>query len=372
MSLSMSPARILVLTNVLAPYRREFYQRLSSLSQWEVHVWFCGHHRLSRKWPWTPSTGIRGRELPRVFLGRYALNPTLGFAIRRLSPQLIVASGVSPATLIARHYAVSRRLPLMIWWGGTAESEVGVAPWQQRLRQRVFAEAAGFFSYSALATEYLRRHAGVTQPIFTLGNNTMDARAWHHRVIQARPPRPPPNPIILCIGQLILRKGYDLALRAVAPLASTMSFELVLAGEGPESARLQELARQLGIRERIRFTNHLSHAETIPLYASASVFFHPARLDQWPQVLNEALAAGLPVLLSASSGVPPDFVSDDHNGFVRSAEDVLGWTQCLQELLSKPETRARLAANALATAISRDVNFALAEFCRGVQQVLSE
>lgn len=367
----MSPPRIVLLTNVLAPYRREFFRLLCAVPDAEVHVWFYGERRLADKWRWDPQTGIRGCELPRWYVGRYACNPTLPRALRQLAPQLIVAGGVSPATLLAYRYARTHHVPYLIWWGGTAQSEASVPAWQQALRRRVFSQAAGFLAYSSFAADYLRRHVGVTQPIYTLGNNTLDARAWHERVMRARPTQPPARPIILAVGQLIPRKGYDLALRAVGPLAADLAFDVVLAGEGPEESRLRQWVAQLSLGDRVRFAGYVAHADTVPLYATATVFFHPARRDQWPQVINEALAAALPVLVSDASGVPPDFVVHGHNGFMHRAEDIAGWTSSLRQILTDPSLRQRLAAHALETACQTDVHHALRVFMHAAREVLS-
>jgi glycosyltransferase involved in cell wall biosynthesis len=70
--------------------------------------------------------------------------------------------------------------------------------------------------------------------------------------------------------------------------------------------------------------------EDLPAYyALASAFIHPALQDQWGLVVNEAMACGLPVIVSKQSGCSPELVKDGVNGFVYDARDTQGLSKLM-------------------------------------------
>jgi len=115
---------------------------------------------------------------------------------------------------------------------------------------------------------------------------------------------------ILAVGPLLPRKGLDVLVRALA-LACPNAPELhvVLAGDGPERVRLQQLAAGLGVAERISFVGRVPRNHLPELYRSAVAACHPARSDTFPLAPIEAMACGIPVLVS-DSGALPEMVND--------------------------------------------------------------
>ncbi len=135
---------------------------------------------------------------------------------------------------------------------------------------------------------------------------------------------PPPDhgshaiPTILTCGRLEPYKGHHILLRACAAMRARA--RCVLVGEGPQRQRLEQLAAELGIGERVSFTGPLSQAELIQLYAQADVFVlasvileRSGKRDVIPNVLVEAMAMQVPVVASDVSGIG-ELVSDGVSG----------------------------------------------------------
>ncbi|HUJ11583.1 MAG TPA: glycosyltransferase family 4 protein [Verrucomicrobiae bacterium] len=368
----LSRPRIVVITNVLAPYRVEFYRRLCADPAFDVSFLFGGHPRLETNWALKPNMQIRGEMLSRVsFRGKPVWNPSLSRRLRALAPDLVVCVGASSQLAIALRYARPRHVPVLVWWGGTIESEAHVTGFKSHWRRWLFQRVDGFFLYSSFTGDYVRSVIGETKPMFILGNNTMDADAWRQRVSQARAAQQPKSePVILGLGQLIPRKNYALAVKLVARLRDPV--RLLLAGTGELAAALQEQARELGVESRVELVGDVAHDQLPCLLAQTRVFLHPATMDQWPQVINEAMSAGLPVILSRRSGVPADFARDGENCFVRDPADEDGWLNALEKLLHDDALTQRLGRAAAETAASRDIGYALEEFKRGVRKVLAQ
>ena len=110
-------------------------------------------------------------------------------------------------------------------------------------------------------------------------------------------------PVIGTVGRLNEVKSQDLLIRSFAQISNhDPKPHLLLVGDGPERHRLQQLAEDLGISERVHFAGYQSRPEQF-LHVM-DIFALTSRLEGMPLVILEAWAAGLPVVASRVGGVP--------------------------------------------------------------------
>jgi glycosyltransferase involved in cell wall biosynthesis len=132
---------------------------------------------------------------------------------------------------------------------------------------------------------------------------------------RAREQGPQPQHLILSPGRLVWQKGHQDVLRAAAALvdgvvaAPTADFRVLIVGSGPEEKRLRKYARDLGIDDRVDFRRSVAYDDMPGVYASASCMVlaslpKPQWEEQFGMVLAEAMAAGVPVVASASGAIP--------------------------------------------------------------------
>jgi len=105
----------------------------------------------------------------------------------------------------------------------------------------------------------------------------------------------------LFVGELRELKGVDLFLRALVRLRSDRSPRAVIVGDGPEAARFQALARELGLASRVRFTGAMPAREAFQM---GRTLVMPSRAESLPYIALEAAAAGLPLIASNVGGLP--------------------------------------------------------------------
>jgi glycosyltransferase involved in cell wall biosynthesis len=154
---------------------------------------------------------------------------------------------------------------------------------------------------------------------------------------------------VMAVGNLLGRKGYDVLIRAIARVARTRpQAHLVLAGSGPDELSLRRLAGQLGIDSSVTFAGNVPRADLPRLLRSSEVFSHPATFDTFPLALLEAMACGLPTVVS-SAGALPDIVG--RAGLVHPVGDDKQLAQSLLQVLSSAELRRSLGAAARARAV---------------------
>lgn len=106
---------------------------------------------------------------------------------------------------------------------------------------------------------------------------------------------------LLSVGQLVPHKGHDLAIRALAMLPDV---SLMVAGNGPDRERLEALARELGVAERVRLLGPVPQTELRNYYNAADLLVLASEREGWANVLLESMACGTPVVASAVCGTP--------------------------------------------------------------------
>ena len=122
---------------------------------------------------------------------------------------------------------------------------------------------------------------------------------------------------ILYVGQLIVRKRVDLLLTAFSQL-DVPSARLRIIGKGEEEQNLKQLANQLGITDRVSYSQGMPNAEIVAAMAAADVLVLPSKFDGWGAVVNEALMVGTPVICSDRCGAS-DVIENGRNGYVFEA-----------------------------------------------------
>lgn len=189
--------------------------------------------------------------------------------------------------------------------------------------------------------------AAMTEPLRADGVPASRLRTIHNGIDPARlaPSDPPlrarlgltPGVFVIgSIGSLILRKGHDLLLQALARLEGAVA---LIAGAGPDAQAIEALARELGVAERVRFLGHMPDPGS--LYAACDVFVLAARREGLPLVLAEAGWCGRPVVATAVGGVP-ELVRDRETGLLVPREDPQALAAALERLAADPGLRERL------------------------------
>jgi glycosyltransferase involved in cell wall biosynthesis len=227
--------------------------------------------------------------------------------------------------------ARATRTPVLLWVESTdTDARVGgaAAQWARRAALRL---AAGFVVPGSASREYLRG-LGVAAERIAVAPNAVDPRIFGERVDRtaAREGLGLEGCVFLYVGRLDPEKGVDVLVSAMRDVPGT----LVLIGSGPLEG---ELRASTG--ERVRVVGPLQRDELPPWYAAADVFVLPSRSEPWGMVLNEAAAAGLPLVATIAVGAAHDLIEPGANGFRVPVDDVAALAEALRALEADPELR---------------------------------
>ncbi|HEX3660348.1 MAG TPA: glycosyltransferase family 4 protein [Acidobacteriaceae bacterium] len=233
------------------------------------------------------------------------IRPGIFWELLRFRPEVIIANEMGFRTVTALLYGMLFRVPVWVWWGGTAHTERNIGMARRALRFLITRLVSHWISYGKTSTKYLvslkvpRSHIVEVQ-------NSVDERPF-----TADPPAEfdlQPRPVVLCIGQLIARKGVVHFLQAAARLQKEgESFSILLVGDGPDKAAVERQIVDLGL-ENVHL--HKSRRpELVPaVYKSADIVVFPTMEDVWGLVVNEAILSDRPVLCSRYAGCAEELV----------------------------------------------------------------
>lgn len=153
--------------------------------------------------------------------------------------------------------------------------------------------------------------------------------------------------VILGVGRLSKEKAQADLIAAFARIREhtpSLNSKLVIAGEGPERARLQSAAQATGQSEHIVFAGHVNDVQ--PFYGLADVFVLPSHSEGSPNALLEAMAAGVPVAATEVGGVS-EIVSNEETALLVPANDPPSMAGAIERLLTDKNLARELSANAI-------------------------
>jgi colanic acid/amylovoran biosynthesis glycosyltransferase len=207
----------------------------------------------------------------------------------------------------------------------------------QKLREARFAVTVSDFNL-----RHLSAVDGASRRVRVYNGVDLDAFAPSTSV-RARPP------LIVAVGRLVEKKGFDDLVRALAVLRNRgLEFQSRIIGAGPEHAALAALIRELALDGQVVLAGPMAREHLIKLLPSASVLAAPCVVaadgnrDGLPTVLVEAMALGVPVVATDVTGIP-ELVRDRVTGLVVPPRDPLAVADALEQILAHPEIARRMA-----------------------------
>jgi glycosyltransferase involved in cell wall biosynthesis len=173
-----------------------------------------------------------------------------------------------------------------------------------------------------------------------------------------------PQNYFLYVGRFVEKKNLRRLLDAFSlyrKRAGSGGWSIVLVGDGPEKEALEARSREADLAGSIVTRPFAQYAELPAYYGLAAAFVLPSLADQWGLVVNEAMASGLPVLVSKRCGCAEDLVTDGETGFTFDPADTAMMAERLALMAHGTIDRAKMAA----AACERIAHWSLDRFVAG-------
>jgi glycosyltransferase involved in cell wall biosynthesis len=150
--------------------------------------------------------------------------------------------------------------------------------------------------------------------------------------------------VLLSVGRLSKEKGHADLLRAVAKARSHLNqnTKLLMVGDGPERSKLEKLSSELDLGEMVQFIGFRKNVRSF--FAIADAFILPSHSEGSPNVLLEALDAGVAIVATAVGGVP-EIVKDQISALLVPSRDVSGLSEAIVQIVNQPVLRSLLSTS---------------------------
>lgn len=171
----------------------------------------------------------------------------------------------------------------------------------------------------------------------------------------------PDRPTLMFVGRLDVEKRIDELIRAVPLIRGTVDAQLVIVGQGKERPKLERLAAELGVAERVVFTGFLADQDMPHIYAACDVFCIAGTAELQSIVTLEALAVGRPVV-AVNALALPHLARHGENGYTYSPGHPEELAAHVTTLLTDEKLRRRMGARSIEIAAEHDIGRTLDEF----------
>lgn len=244
--------------------------------------------------------------------------------IDRIEPHVLVISGYAFAESLAALLAAARRRIPVVLCSESNRHDAPRQPWSEALKRRIVQRTQAGLVGGEQQAAYLQDLGLPAQAIFR-GYNAVDnrhfsrGRHWRRAADQARRQFGLPCRYLLAVSRFTRKKnlsglieGFALW-RRQAP-SDHQNLQLLILGDGPLRSALEQQVAALGLQATVHLPGACSYANLPLHYALAEAFIHASTVEQWGLVVNEAMAASLPVLVSHTCGCVAELVQPGVTG----------------------------------------------------------
>jgi glycosyltransferase involved in cell wall biosynthesis len=270
----------------------------------------------------------------------------LASLVEQLQPHLIQSHAVKSHFLV-RQAGLHRAAPWIAFHHGYTWPDLRARLYNQ-LDRWSLRKAARVLTVSCPFRDELVRQ-GVAGSRIEIIHNAIDPR-WGQaarepqaaEALRARLGIAPESKIILIVGRLSREKDHLSLLRAITPLRNLQA-HLLIVGEGPERARIEQLTTELSLGDAVTLTGQVPSAE--PYYGIADVAVLSSLSEGSPNALLEALAAGVPTVATKVGGIP-EIVTHRESALLTQPGDVEEMSVFIRDLLTNQTLAENLTQRA--------------------------
>jgi 1,2-diacylglycerol 3-alpha-glucosyltransferase len=272
-------------------------------------------------------------------------------------------------------WAVANAVPAVIMSESTPHDFIRIW-WREEVKRRVLGAYSAALVGGRLHIDNLVRLGMPSDRVFTgydvIDNAYFEAGADKVRAAPdaARRHFDLPEHYFLASARFVARKNLERVVDAFAHYrknAGDSAWELVILGDGEEKASLQRRIAQHGLSAAVRLPGFKQYDELPAYYGLAGAFIHASITEQWGLVVNEAAAAGLPLIVSNRCGCAPELVEEGGNGHTFEPEDTAGLAQAMLQITSPTNDLARMGRR------SREIiaDFGPQAFASGLEKAIA-
>ncbi len=291
-------------------------------------------------------------------------------ALSAVKPDVLVLNGYQqPATLAALLWSKFYRKPVIL----LSESKEDDAPrkWlMESVKKLLIRQYQSALVSGEKHREYLVKLGMPRDAIFlgygVVGNDTYTP----NKLAKLSHPVETNQPYFLAINRFITKKNIPAILEAYSEYRRhhiLEAWDLIICGDGELRSQIEAQISALDLNSNVHLTGFLQPDELLPYFAHASCFIHASTQEQWGLVVNEAMASGLPVIISRCCGCFDELVIDGVTGFGFDANQPSELTKLMSKMSGKKVDLCQMKHAAL----NRIAQFGPSFFADGLNKSVS-
>jgi len=335
---SSNKARVAIIFNRFGPYH---HARLNAAGK-RLSVWGIEACASEDVYAWTKVEGAQAFTritLTERDLGtrqwRRELRHKMWQALDKIKPAVVAIPGwIYADALSALAWCLHTGTPVTVMTESTVWDEPRKA-WKEWIKSRLVKLCSAGLAGGTPHAEYLTM-LGLSEDQIFLGYDIVDNEYFSARAAEAKNKEAEvrkkfqlPEKFFLASARFIEKKNLFRLLDAYASYRKSVKVEgkseawsLVLLGDGELKKEIVSHIASLGLGDHVILPGFKQYEELPAYFALAGAFIHPSTTEQWGLVVNEAMACGLPVVVSNRCGCAQDLVREGVNGFTFDPQDV--------------------------------------------------
>jgi 1,2-diacylglycerol 3-alpha-glucosyltransferase len=348
--------RIGILFSNYGPYH---IARLESLKKqhlsFEYQITGIELSRFQEMYPWQAQinkldfsivSAITNQSLERTQIHQLMTN--LLRILNQINPNILAISGYFKPSMLLALFWCKLLNKSAILFSETTEWDAPRIWWKEQIKSWIVRKYKSALVGGESHKRYLMK-LGMPESAIFLGYDVVNNATFHPCGI-SHLPNPLKQPFFLAINRFIPKKNLLFILSAYIEYrqqVGNIAWDLVLCGDGELRSQIESQIARLNLQHVVHLPGFLQQEQLLSYFAHAGCFVHASTVEQWGLVVNEAMAAGLPVLVSNRCGCFKDLVIEGVNGFGFDPEDCQQLTQLMITISSENCDRAVMSKASL-------------------------
>lgn len=358
----MADRKAIIISNIPTHYKVDLFNsvcRIFGEKNVDFKVYFVAPtHKKRKNWSHTiNSATFPWKYLDRRKLGSFDIIKGLGSLLDEERPDVVTISGNANLYALQISRACrARKIPYLFYSGiVSGKARAGNRERFPRLmqfvryqwRKMLLMNSSGVIVHGKTHADYVDRLIHGKQIPVTVAYNTMDISRFyrHENAISSefqdafRPYEGDCN-LFYC-GQLIKLKGLPYLIEALSRIKDA-DYKLHMLGAGDQEAYIKELILSYGLEDRVIFWDEVKPENVASFYFMADIFVLPTLDDIWGLVINEAMAASLPVVSSKYAVAANELLVEGETGYIIDPRNIDDFSDKLRMLILDPGLREKI------------------------------
>lgn len=318
--------KLAIVTNIRSPYRKLQIEEFSKENTYKIKVYYTSSGYEDRNWNVKPINGVEEVHLRKLLsFGKYGFLNLGLFEIVRDNNIILIGGYEMPSYIILNLMCKLYRRNSILIFDGISIDKINPGKFSllEIFKRFIIKKFDYYFANGRVSKKYFIENYCVNKEKIYNQFLTVDVSTIKKHIMTKEDKIkyrfenniPPNEKVIIYSGRLVGIKRVDLIIEAISLLDKKHDYRLIILGDGVERDKLLSLAKDKNVKITIMgFT--ADQDELFQRYNIGDALILPSDTESWGLVVNEAMAAGLPVIVSDNCGCRLDLVNEGMNGYI--------------------------------------------------------